>query len=211
MVLSGEQIAWDILTELDAGRVAKNAAASYNSDQSVYGLKCFGQDIFVSLPDKTILFESERGRLLVNILGSYFRLSVLRYLIHASNRSLCGELVRPAELPGGDIFEKGTHVLPLTTLAASYTNNRDGFEAIGRNFKGSQLDYGDMSLELFPFPKVPVVIIVWSGDEEFPPHASLLFDSSCVAHLPIDIIWSTAMIVVESMLINTNAHNQLQS
>ena len=71
---------------------------------------------------------------------------------------------------------------------------------------GSQLDYGDMSLELLPFPRAPVVLIVWTGDEEFPSNASLLLDRRCTAHLPIDVLWSTAMTAIEMMVINANTH-----
>ena len=55
---------------------------------------------------------------------------------------------------------------------------------------------------------VPVTLIIWSGDEEFPSTASLLFDSTCVSHLPPDMIWSTSMMAVEMMLMNTKAYNR---
>jgi hypothetical protein len=128
-------------------------------------------------------------------------------LIHASDVPLSDQLVHPADLPGGGIFVKGTHVLPLDKIARRFADHRCEFAANGKSLGGSQLDHGDMSVELLPFPRVPVVLIVWSGDEEFSPNASLLFDSNCVAHLPIDIVWSTAMLAIEMMLIDTGTHN----
>jgi hypothetical protein len=89
----------------------------------------------------------------------------------------------------------------LDKTAEYFANNFNDFLSTGKSLGGSQLDYGDISLKLFPFPRVPVVLIVWSGDEEFSAKSSLLFDSSCVSHLPADIIWSTAMMAVEMMLI----------
>ncbi len=47
---------------------------------------------------------------------------------------------------------------------------------------------------------MPVTLILWLGDEEFPPRADLLLDSSCEIHLPLDIIWSVAMLTVLMML-----------
>ena len=61
-------------------------------------------------------------------------------------------------------------------------------------------DYGDASLRLFPFPRVSVTIIVWKGDKEFASRADLLLDSTCELHLPVDIVWSTAMMSVLVML-----------
>jgi hypothetical protein len=207
MARSGEIKAWDILSDLDPKDIKTNAKTLFNSQDSTYELICFGQKICISLTDRNIFSKSNLGKLLVDSLGEHSRLSILRYLIHAIDLPLSGHLVRPSDLPGGDIFIRGTHILPLDKIAAYFTNNFNDFLSIGRSLGGSQLDYGDISLKLFPFPRVPVVLIVWSGDEEFLPKSSLLFDSSCVSHLSTDIIWSTAMMVVEMMLINTKAYN----
>jgi hypothetical protein len=61
-----------------------------------------------------------------------------------------------------------------------------------------QLNYGDASLKLYPFPRLPVVIILWEEDDEFSPRVDILFDSTCEFHLALDILWSAAM---ESLLI----------
>ena len=200
MAWPGEKDAWDILSDLDSKEVTTNAQALFNSYDSSYELTCFGQDICISLTEQKIFSKSSLGKLLVNALGEHSRLSILRYLIHSIDLLFSGQLVHPSDLPGGDIFIRGTHVLPLDKIAAYFSNNLNDFLSIGKSLGGSQLDYGDISLKLFPFPRVPVVLIVWSGDEEFAPKSSLLFDSSCVSHLPPDIIWSTAMMTVEMML-----------
>jgi hypothetical protein len=205
MAWLGEKKAWDILSGLDSKDIETNAQALFNSYDSTYELRCFGQDIYISLTDRNIFSKSSLGKLLVKELSEYSRLSILRYLIHAIDLPLSGQLVRPSDLSGGDIFLRGTHVLPLDKTAEYFTSNFDEFLSIGKSLGGSQLDYGDISLKLFPFPRLPVVLIIWSGDEEFAPKSSLLFDSSCVSHLSTDIIWSTAMMAVEMMLISTKA------
>ncbi len=203
MLWPGEKEAWDILSGLDSEHIKNNAKVLFNSHDSVYELTCFSQSIFVSLTDRDISSKSSLGKLLVNSLSDYSRLSILRYLIHANNLPFTDKLVRPSDLSGGEIFARGTHVLPLNRIASSFTNHYNEFLNIGKSLGGSLLHYGDMSLKLFPFPRVPVVLILWSGDEEFPPNSSLLFDSSCTYHLSTDILWSTAMMTVEMMLIKT--------
>ena len=201
MVWSGEHDAWDILLGLDSEDIETNAGVSFDSHGSSYELTCLGQEICVSVSDRIISGNSCSGKLLVETLGEYSRLSILRYLIHAIDLPLSGQLVVPGTLPGGDIFTRGTHVLPLDKLASCFSNSPVDFLSIGKRLGGRQLDHGDMSLELFPFPRIPVVLIVWSGDDEFPPNSSLLFDSSCKSHLSTDIMWSTAMMAVEMMLL----------
>ncbi|TSA45328.1 MAG: DUF3786 domain-containing protein [Deltaproteobacteria bacterium] len=208
MVWPGEETAWDILSDLDAKDVATNAKASFNSYDSTYALTCFGQDISVSLKDRTFFSKSRLGTLLLTSLGDYSRLSILRYLIHAMDQPLSGQLVRPSDLPGGDIFTKGTHILPLDKAAAYFSDHCNEFWIAGKGLGGTQQDYGDMSLNILPFPRVPLTLILWLGDEEFPSTASLLFDSSCVSYLPPDIIWATSMMAVEIMLMDTKAYSQ---
>ena len=205
MVWPGEEKAWDILSDLDAKDVTTNAKALFDSHDSAYALTCLGQEIHISLKDRVIFSESRLGKFLVASLGDYSRLSILRYLIHAKDLPLSGRLMRPCDLPGGDIFTKGTHILPLDKAAAYFSYHADEFLAAGQSLGGTQGGYGDMSLTILAFPRVPVVLIIWLGGEEFSSTASMLFDASCVSHLPPDIIWSTSMMTIEMMLMNSKA------
>lgn len=101
---------------------------------------------------------------------------------------------------GGEIYERGTHVLPLDRVSDRYGTDVPGFLARGRELGGEPTDYADASLRLFPFPRVPVVLLLWEKGPEFAARASLLFDSSARFHLPVDIIWSTAMMSLLAML-----------
>jgi hypothetical protein len=196
----GEEQAWDILSKLDTNDIQTNASVNFNSENSAYELVCLGQDIYISIKDQTISSNTPLGRLLINELGHLSRLSILSYLVQAKNIPLMNRLVRPSDLPGGDIFSRGTHVLPLDKIAGHFDNCTETFLRDGERFGGSRLDYGDMSIMLLPFPRIPIVLIVWSGDDEFPPKSSLLLDSSCALQLSTDIIWSTAMMTVEMVL-----------
>ena len=91
-------------------------------------------------------------------------------------------------------------MLPLDKIAARYGNDFESFYRRGMELAGQQLDYGDASLRLFPFPRVPVTLILWREDQEFPARADMFFDSTCEQHLPTDVIWSTAMTSVLIML-----------
>jgi hypothetical protein len=48
----------------------------------------------------------------------------------------------------------------------------------GEKLKGKIIQTGDASVELPYFPCLPITCIVWKGDEEFPPEASVLFDET---------------------------------
>ena len=155
--------------------------------------------IYPLTPENKIIYgEAPYADLLLNRLGYFSRLSVPFYLTSAMDIPLTGRLVQPGNVKGGDIFFRGTHVLPLDKLALKYGRDKAGFLRRGTDLGGMQMNYGDASIKLFPFPRLPVVIILWEEDDEFPPRTDILFDSTCEFHLALDILWSTAM---ESLLI----------
>jgi len=200
MTWPGEEQAWDLLSALDSDEVQRNANVIYFEKLLTYELTCFGQKINISLPNRNISGNSETADTLIKEFGDYSRLSILNYLVNVKEVPLSGQLVRPTDLSGGDLFARGTHVLPLDEISEFFNNNTDSFIAKGKELGGSETDYGDMSVELYPFPRVPVVLIVWSGDNEFPAKSSILFDSSCTFHMSTDILWSTAMLTARMML-----------
>ena len=87
----------------------------------------------------------------------------------------------------------------IATILA-YGNDIKQFVKRGISLGGEQMNHGDASVKLFPFPRVPVVLIFWEYDKEFPSRADILFDSVCSKHLPTDIIWATAMMSILVML-----------
>ena len=199
-MLSGEAQAWVILGGLDPEDIGSRAGIGFDRESGSYILESFAQDIFISLKDKRMFGSSPISDCLLHKLGRYSRLSVLYYLIGARDIPLSGKLVKPDDMSGGLIYLKGTHALPLDKLAERYGSDISGFLNRGRELGGEPLSYGDASLRLFPFPVIPVVLIIWKGDDEFPPRANLLFDATCEAHLTSDVIWSTAMMSVLMML-----------
>ena len=202
--LGGEEKAWQRLLELDPMNVCFRAKADFNKSSSQYVLPLFNTPIFILPTGRKIWGDSSLADLLLNKLAHYSRLSVLWYLIQSKDIPLSGNLIRPREINGGLIFEKGSHMLPLGNLVQKYDNNVEGFIQRAATCGGEQLNYGDASVRLFPFPRVPVVLLIWSSDDEFPSHTDILFDSTCPQHLPADIIWSTAMMSILAM-VNTES------
>ena len=106
----------------------------------------------------------------------------------------------PAILSGGGIFVRGTHVIPVDGIAERFGLNPEEVLPIGKELGASKTNYGDISLEFVPLPRVPVTIVIWAGDEDFPAKASLLLDSTCTLQIPVDILWGVAMVVVKAVM-----------
>jgi len=199
-VVTGEEQAWKTLAKLDTEDVCSRAKVDFDKSSGLYILKSFLQDIFISPKDKKTFGHSAVSNLLLNKFGLYSRLPILWYLIGAKDIPLSGELRNPRDMHGGLIYSRGTHILPLDKIAEKYGSDIEEFIKRGTELGAEQLNYGDASLRLFPFPNIPVVIILWKNDNEFSSRSDLLFDSTCELQLPPDIIWSTATMTLLLML-----------
>jgi len=199
-ILSGDQLAWALVTEKEPSILCKQADVQYDFTANKFIMQCFGQEILVDVSNYTIVSHSPMGEKLLYGLGHFFDLAALWYLGRAKNIPLSGRMISPASLSGGEIFQRGTHVLPLDQISARYGDDVEGFYSRGMELGGQQMDYGDASLRLFPFPRVPVTMILWRADEDFPARVDMFFDATCEQHLPTDVIWSTAMTSVLIML-----------
>ncbi len=194
-ISSGEMHVWNKLAELDPSRVCRTAKVTFDAASAVYILSSFGYELGISLKDRQIFAYSNKGAiLLLNKLGNDLCLTALYYLISAKDIPISNRLIKPASLPGGQIFVKGSHVLPLDEVASKYDGNPPGFIERGETYGGQRLSYGDASVRFLPFPRIPVVLILRTGDEEFPANVDILLDDTCSLQIPTDIIWSTCML-----------------
>lgn len=198
--LEGEERAWEKLSRLAPEDVCRRARTHFDELAGCHVLPMFNQKVFISPKERKIWGHSQVAELVLNRIPHLSRLPVLWYLIEARDIPLSGKLVNPRDLDGGLIFARGSHILPLHKIVDKYCNDVDGFLQRSATLGGKQLNYGDHSIRLFPFPRVPVVLILWEEDNEFPARADILFDSTCSIHLPTDIIWSTAMMTIFAML-----------
>jgi len=195
---SGEEKAWNILRGLEPEEVCRNALVAYEG--GAYRLRSLGMDFSISTAEEAITGLTPEARAVAGRLGYFFNHAALWYLASAKDIGLTGRLVRPTDLKGGHHFFQGTHELPLGRVAEKYASDREGFLARAAALGGKPLGYGDASAELVPFPRVPVTLILWLGDEEFEPRASMLLDSSAEMQMALDIIWPTAMLCTLLML-----------
>ena len=129
-----------------------------------------------------------------------FQLTLLSYLIHAQEIPRTGKWVSEKDLRGGSIFFRGPHQLPAAPLVKKFGKNAELFLEAGKALGGKPLDFGDVSLEFSVLPRVPLAIVLWAEDEEFPARVSFLFDSSIETHLVLDVIFAMVCSVVRKLM-----------
>lgn len=191
---SGTDTAWTMLEGLPPDQVCANAGVRCSPAGEAYLLSCFGQEIAVRPGRRELTADTPAGETLLGRFRYFSELSILWYLASAKAVPLSGKLIRPSDLKAGQIFATGSHVLPLDKLAQKYGGDPQAFFARGSLLGGEAACLGDAAVRLLPFPRVPVVLVLWKECEEFRARTDLLFDSTCELQLPQDIVWATAML-----------------
>lgn len=197
---SGEEKAWEALGSLEPQGVAVRAEVRYDDASGHYVVPSFGDEFLVSPSSRSVSCRGSQGEMLLSTPEFFFKLSILWYLVCAKEIPLSGKLVNPVHVKGGMMFAQGTHILPLEELAERYGGDRAQFEKVGKDLGGTIAQYGDTAVQVWPFPRVPVVAALWSADEEFPARVDLMFDATCDRHLPTDVLWSVATMTVLLLL-----------
>jgi hypothetical protein len=196
----GEETAWENLEALPPADVSARTGAAFDEGSGLYRLAMFGHPVEVSPAPRTITGHSPEAEHVLTKLAYFSRLSVLGFLIHAQDIPPSGRLIKPEEMVGVDVMTRGSHTLPLAKIAARYANNAEGLLARGRTYGGVPESYGDASLLLHPFRSIPVTLVLWSDDNEFPARCSLLLDSATRHQAPPDIIWCIMMMTSLAMM-----------
>jgi hypothetical protein len=190
----GEAKAWETLAGLRPRDVCSGANATYDESSRAYTIKAFGIDFTLWLDSKTITSKDPKSVLFLERYKDFFRLAILWYMTSAKDIPASGRLIRPLDVKGGQRFFSGTHVLPLDCIEGRFALDKTGFIERGLQFGSEIASYGDAAVRLYPLPRVPVTIILWLQDEEYPARAGLFFDSTIDFQLSLsDIVWSVAV------------------
>jgi len=199
LVTAGIPNLWQDLSSFDPQDVCHRAQVLFDATMRFYTIRSLGQEFSISPQTRQIIGCSQTANNILPRIEGYAQIAFPFYLAQAQEHALSEHFVNPRALKGGAFFAQGTHALPLAKIAAKFGSDIEPFLAQGRTLAGEIKEYGDAAWQVFPLPRVPVLIVLWLRDEEFPPRAEILFDTT-TTYLPIDILWATAMMCVTAIL-----------
>jgi len=180
----GEVAAWKALIESEAVSICRRSLARYEDANQRYLLRILGDD-FAVIPSQRMIkcLSFEPVQIDLN-----FRLMTLIYLTNAKKIELSGRLVQANQLRGGESFFKGVHSLPGKELENRFGASPEGLRKACLALDGRAVPFGDLAMEVRVLPRVPVTIVLWVANNEFPARTSFLFDSTVEDHLPLDAL-----------------------
>jgi len=189
---------WEQFIKLDGHETAHRAMCRFISDQNRYIINLLNTEFVVDLPNREIFSIQARSQ--QKPADFLQQLCLLTYLINAKDMPLANKLVRGEALPGGQFFFRGVHSVPTEKLEKAFGEHPEALHRIVKQFDAKPCEFGDASIQLFVLPRIPLTVVIWKGDEEFEPRASVLFDQTAAAQLPLDALLAAVSLTVDALV-----------
>jgi len=109
-------------------------------------------------------------------------------LTQAKGTPTSGAIISYKELPEGTNYFRSFSKRAIKPLVDHFGDSPDRLLDSAEKLGGSKADYGDVAVTVNAFSRVPITIVLWQGDEEFPPEGNIIFDSTISDYLTTEDI-----------------------
>jgi Domain of unknown function (DUF3786) len=183
------------LSKQNPDDVCKRALCRYDHSEKCYTLFVWGEEYKVFPHQFTIECAHE------NVQGyhDYFYLFILHYLLKSKGTKIKREWISEKDIPGGTTFFRGPHIIPTDFITARFQNNIQEFKEKCEALYGSPIVMADAAFVFEITPIIPVAVLYWTGDNEFPAESKILYDKSIIDHFALDIIFALAVGICEKL------------
>ena len=103
---------------------------------------------------------------------------LLRYLLESKRVAWSGEWKTFREMPWGEMYIKPYTGRVLTRAAYTFSFKLNAFRAAAEKMGAEPVQHGDAGFKFHLIGDYHMQILVWQGDEEFPPNAQILYSDN---------------------------------
>ena len=156
------------------------------------GARSTGRTIVVSCLGRDFEVDGQ-GRVLSSCHShAWFSIPLLTYVLYSKGTPVAGRWVPLRELEKGSMWERLFErrcEAPLKRIADA---NAELFEDLISMFSGARSDQfsSDISVVLYPLPKVPILICYWKPEEGMGSKLHVFFDATAEQNLTIDSLFT---------------------
>jgi hypothetical protein len=162
---------------------------------SIVRLPFFKDLCRITLPDFAFsLQENQAPITLAN------QILILHYLNGVKDIALAEKTISFKEVPAGEFYHPAFARRSVKPLLQTFAQQLAAFKSIAVRLGGQPIDIGDCGIRISVFPKVPVTLLYWSENEEFPPDLKILFDATIPEFFSTEDIAVTAQEVMIRMI-----------
>lgn len=189
--ITAKKLAVEKLAKLPLDRIIQQSGFAI-SEAAAISIPFLNRNYRVSYPDFEFVDASETNK----EIPIQEQVLILHYLMADSPHKLPPKWIAYREIGGAAFYFSAFVKRAIDPLKKVFGQNVSGFKKAAGQLNAVPIETGDAGFEFHIFPKVPLQMILWIGDDEFPPEANILFDQTIGDYLsPEDVAWLAGMVV----------------
>lgn len=163
-----------LYAKLDPAEASACCGVRYDPAADRFRVRLLYVDYELTWPDFSIHSADETGFALNSVPAQVL---LMRYLLEGK-RSVGAGFLPFRELPWGDVYLQPFTNRCLRRAASIFGNDLHAFETAMASSPALKLRQGDAAYQLEIVPGYDMRVIVWAGDDEFPPNCQMLFSDN---------------------------------
>ena len=144
-------------------------------------LTYLNQEYFIFLPEVEITYSGSKKEVSLRE-----KIIILHYLNKSKGTQLSGKWIDFRDVPEGNNYYSVFEGRVYKPFLRAFGERPHLFLESAQSLKGKRADFADFSVIIPVFPKVSVSLLIYKGDEEFPPAGKALFDFNIKDYLPTE-------------------------
>lgn len=136
------------------------------------------RDIHVSYPEAKVVDKATGEE--IDVVG---KILILHHAVYSKGGALVDHMISYKELPSGEIYNTPFTNRCIRALVGIFAPNLEILKKAVATTESRPERHGDYSCTIQVLPKIPVTLIVYEEDDEFPADGNILFNGNAANHL----------------------------
>lgn len=164
--------------EIDPKEISERTGFFYDEEKKVFTVVFMGSTYEISFPDYKISHKEDEKGVYPLEEAMNAKIFMVRYLSEKAKVPSSGKFLTYREVPWGEVYFRQFQGRCLMRLAFSYGNKLEAFKKVMTAMGAKPLEQGDCAFELEFMEGFFIRLILWEGDDEFPPSSQILFSDN---------------------------------
>ena len=163
-------------------------------EEGAFHLTMMGRDIQLLWPEMKAAWTKTGDEVRPNV-----RILCARRILEGRSVPFGGRMLSYVEMPWGNVYQKQFDGRCVKRLAFGFGNAPERFADACRSLGGIEAKGGDASFDILFLDNLIVRLIIWEGDDEFPPSAQFLFSDNFPSAFSAEDIAVCGDIILDAM------------
>lgn len=190
------EASWNQLHLCAPKALAADSGATLVPDGNVLRLKVVDRECDIDLSAREIRYVGGNKA----DLSVHLQILILHYIAGAGKAQVADRLATFRDFEGGDIYYSVFKSRAIDTIIEAFGTAPEVLKHVGEVLSAEPVKTGNVGFRVHFFPKLPIVVVLWLGDEEVPSSANILFDANAGKILPTEDLSIAAETLVHSLI-----------